>query len=128
MSRTLLNFFLDTLLLIITLLVIWTTCVLWFVFPPATLADGWTLWGWNYNAWARLQFTLLAVIVLAILVHIMLHWNWVCAVLVTRFLGRRHKPDDPAQTLYGVGMLILVIFVIGGSVVVAQMSVRGPLK
>jgi len=40
MSRTLLNFLLDTLLLLITLGLIWTACVLRFVFPTATRAGG----------------------------------------------------------------------------------------
>jgi heme/copper-type cytochrome/quinol oxidase subunit 2 len=126
MSRTTLNFFLDLLLLLITISLIWTSCVLKFVFPPATGAVGWTLWGLSYDAWADLQFSLLAVIVLAILVHIMLHWSWVCGVVQTRFLRRRGKAEDGSQTLYGVSLLVAILLTLSALLLVAQLAVRGP--
>lgn len=126
MSRTILNFFLDLLLLLITVSLIWTSCVLKFVFPPATAAAGWTLWGLTYDAWANLQFSLLAVIVLAILVHIMLHWSWVCGVVQTRFLKRRGKAEDGSQTLYGVSLLVAILLTLSALLLVAQLAVRGP--
>jgi hypothetical protein len=43
MSRTLINFFLDNLMLAITLALVWTAFVLRFVFPAATRAGGWAL-------------------------------------------------------------------------------------
>jgi hypothetical protein len=126
MSRSLINFCLDTLLLLITLGVIWTTCVLKFVFPPATHAGGWTLWGIDYDGWCNVQFTLLGVIALAILVHIMLHWNWVCSIITTRLLRRSGKEDDGIQTLYGVGTLIVFVVATTGLLIVADFMIRRP--
>jgi hypothetical protein len=127
MSRALLNFFLDVILLLITVTLIATTCVLFFVFPPATAAAGWVLWGLDYDGWARLHFGLLAVIAFAILVHVMLHWNWVCSIIATRLLRRSGNVDDGIQTLYGVSTLIVLVMVLSALIVAAQLSIRSPV-
>jgi hypothetical protein len=126
MSRTLVNFFLDALLLALTLALVWTAVVLRFVFPSATRADGWALWGMDYDAWADVHFVLLGVFVFALLLHLMLHWNWVCSVVLTRLLRRPGKVDDGVQTLYGVGTLIAVVLVTLGLLIAAVLSVRPP--
>lgn len=127
MSRTLINFFLDSLLLLITLGVAWSTCVLKFIFPRATHAAGWTLWGLDYNAWSDVQVGLLGLILLAILVHIMLHWSWVCGVIATRLLRRGGKVDDGIQTLYGVGTLIAFVLATTGLLIAAELMIRPPV-
>ncbi len=127
MSRTLVNFFLDLLLLAITLAVIWTTCLLRFVFPPATRAGGWTLWGVDYDGWSNVQSTLLGAIALAILVHLMMHWNWVCGVIAARLLRRSGRVDDGIQTLYGVGTLIVFLLATTGLLIAAGLMIRAPL-
>jgi hypothetical protein len=126
MSRTVVNFCLDVLLLAITVAVIWTTCALKFVFPPATRAGGWTLWGLDYDGWSDVQFGLLGAVALAILVHLMMHWNWVCSVIATRLLRRGGKVDDGVQTLYGVGTLIALILATAGLLIAAQVMIRPP--
>jgi hypothetical protein len=126
MSRTLINFCLDALLLLITFGVAWSTCVLKFIFPRATRAGGWTLWGMDYDAWSDVQGGLLGLILLAILVHIMLHWNWVCGVIATRLLRRGGKADDGLQTLYGVGTLIVFIVATTGLLIAAELMIRPP--
>jgi len=126
MSRTLVNFCLDALLLVITVGVIWTSCLLKFVFPLATRAGGWTLWGMDYDAWCDVQFGLLGAMVFAILVHLMLHWNWVCSVIATRLLRRSGKVDDGIQTLYGVGTLIAFILLATGLLIAAELTIHPP--
>lgn len=128
MSRTLINFVLDLFLLSVTLAIVWTSFVLRFVFPPATTAAGWTLWGASYDAWSDLQFVLLAIVMLAILVHVMLHWTWVCGVIATRIFRRKAKTrDDGSLTLYGVGALIVVFNILGVALAAAHFSVSPPL-
>jgi hypothetical protein len=126
MSRTLINFFLDVLMLAVTLAVIWTTCVLRFVFPAATRAGGWTLWGVDYDAWSNVQTGLLGAIALAILVHLMMHWNWVCGVITARLLRRGGPVDDGIQTLYGVGTLIVFLLATTGLLIAAGLMIRPP--
>ncbi len=73
------NFCLEALLLVLFVACVWCVAVTRFAFPPATAAAG----------WRDLHFGLLCALVLAVLVHVMLHWNWVCGVVTTRLLARR---------------------------------------
>lgn len=129
MSRTLLNFLLDLLLLAIFVGLVWTSCIVRFVFPPGTAADGWTLWGLGYDDWVNIQFNILCVILLAVLVHVMLHWNWVCCVVATRVFRRKgaaNRPDDGTQTLYGVTALMAILLLLGALLLAARLGLVSP--
>lgn len=127
MNKTIFNFVLDVLLLINFLVLVWVSCVLRFAFPPPTSADEFRLWGINYNGWSEFGFLLLALIVLGILVHVMMHWSWVCGVIATKLLGIKAKADDAAQTLYGVGFLMAILLVFAAGLLAAKVSVQSPL-
>jgi len=130
MSRTVVNFFVDLALLLITSTLLWTAVVVYFVFPPGTDAAGWTLWGFGYDDWTSFQFVLLCVVALAILLHVMLHWSWVCGVVVTRLLKRKKSgatADDGSQTIYGVATLIVLLNIIGALVALASLTIRPPV-
>jgi hypothetical protein len=128
-SRTDVNFCLDVALLCLFLAVCALSVILEFVFPVGTSADGWQLWGRNYAEWSRIRFALLATMAAAVLLHVMLHWSWVCGVVTSR-LGTK-KPatahDDPSRTLWGVGLLIVVVNIVGGLVAAAALSIQPPL-
>jgi hypothetical protein len=55
MSRALVNFLLDTLLLMAFAMLVWSGVIVRFVFPPGTDAKGWYLWGLGYDQWATVQ-------------------------------------------------------------------------
>ena len=128
MSRTILNFWLDSLLLLMFLLLVWVSVVLRFVFPAATNAAGWMLWGWTYLQWSGFQFIVLCLMVLGVLLHVMLHWSWVCGVMITRLLPRGEKKarDDGSWTLYGVGLLIVILNVMGAAIAAAALMIQSP--
>ena len=127
MSRTVVNFFLDTALLIAFVLLVWCATILRFVFPPGPNADGWTLWGWDYDRWSALQFGMIGTLAVGFLVHVMLHWTWVCGVIASRFGGdKKSLNDDGIRTLYGVGLLIVALGSIGIGVGAAVLSIRSP--
>lgn len=128
-SRTDVNFVLDTLLLVVFSGLVFVAAVLRFVFPAGTQAAGWTLWGGNYDDWSDAQFALLGTFSLGILVHLMLHWSWVCGVVsarLTRRLGRTVRIDESSQTVYGVGLLIGLLNLIGLAIAAAALSVHAP--
>ncbi len=128
-SKTMVNFLLDSLLLVLAVLLLFSAAVLRFVFPAPTASAGWTLWGYGYDAWANLQFVLVTVFGAAVVVHVMLHWSWVCAVAVNKLLRRTGpgtRPDDGQQTLWGVGMLIVVVNVLGILIGLAYLTIQGP--
>jgi hypothetical protein len=127
MSRTLINFLLDASLLVAFAVLIWSTVIVRFVFPPGPDAKGWHLWGLGYDQWATVQFAMVAVLALGVLIHVMLHWSWVCGVVATRLIrDKKAKVDDGTQTLYGVGLLILLFNVLGLAIAAAALSIHGP--
>ena len=121
------NLLLDAALLITFMALCFAAVVVRFVFPPGPAADGWTLWGLDYDAWGGLQFALLATLAIGILVHVMLHWSWVCTMVASRVSGdRKARVDDGLQTIYGVGLLIVILSAVGLGVAAAVLSVVGP--
>lgn len=121
------NLALDAVLLVNFAALCGAAAIVRFVFPPGPAAKGWLLWGLDYDAWAGIQFGLLAVLTLGILVHVMLHWSWVCNVVAARFSrDRRARIDEGLQTIYGVGLLIALLIVIGIPVAAAWLTIRGP--
>ncbi len=130
MQRTLINFWLDATLLILFLAGLWSTFVIRFVFPPGTLAAGWRLWGWTYDQWADFQFVLIGIFSFAVLIHVMLHWTWVCGVITSRLLrrknGKRRSWDDGTRTLYGVGLIVVLLNALGIAFAAAVLTVQGP--
>ena len=127
---TLINFWLDSLLLVNFLALIWVSTVIRFVFPTASISAGWTLWGFSLDAFLGLQFTLMAVFAFGIVLHLMLHWSWVCGVLFGKILPKKEGaalPDDGTRTIYGVGLMIVILNVLGIFIAAAALSIQSPL-
>ena len=101
-----------------------------FVFPAGIRAEGWLLWGFSYGAWCRFQFLILAMMAGAVVLHVMLHWSWVCGVIASRLgnkkAGTATAKDDPSRTLWGVGLLILIFNLIGVVVATAALTIHAP--
>lgn len=127
-TRTDTNFWLDFTLLVVFLVVLWSSVVIVFVFPPGTQADHWSLWGWGYDQWCEFQFSMISIFALCVLVHLMLHWTWVCGVITSR-LGTKKSAaaqNNGSRTLLGVGLLIVILTVVGMAVAVAAVAIQGP--
>jgi hypothetical protein len=120
------NFWVDAGLLVLLVLLGWESAMLQIVFPAPTLAAGWTLWTLTFDQWRDIQFATLCSLALAILVHLMLHWNWICSVIATQILRTRSRPDEGMQTIYGVATLIAVLHIIAAGVILALVFVRRP--
>jgi hypothetical protein len=126
-TRTDLNFWLDALLLLLFLQLTWVSIVVRYVFPPGTDARGWRLWGGDYDRWCGLQFALLVVFAAALLLHVMLHWSWVCGVVASRLGANKNAlRDDGSQTLWGVGLIIVLANLVGLAVAAAAFSIVAP--
>lgn len=121
------NLVLDIALLVVFVALCFAAVVVRFVFPPGPAAAGWILWGLDFDAWNGVQFGLLATLAGGILVHVMLHWSWVCTMVASRVSGdRKARVDDGLQTIYGVGLLIVILSAVGLGVAAAVLSVVGP--
>jgi len=120
------NLLLDAALLVAFTALAFAAVVVRFVFPPGPAAAGWTLWGLDYDAWGGIQFGLVAILAGGILVHVMLHWSWVCNVIASRLAGRGARVDEGLQTIYGVGLLIGLLLSVGAALAAAVLTIQGP--
>lgn len=130
LTRTDVNFWLDFLLLLLFVAVCTLSVILEFIFPTGTQADGWLLWGYGYGEWSRIRFVVLSALAAAIVLHVMLHWSWVCGVVASRLgakKGGAGAHDDPSRTLWGVGLLIVVVNVVGVVVALAALTIQSPV-
>lgn len=128
-SWTLINFWLDAVLLVAFLALVWLSVMLRYVFPAGTAAQGWELWGLGYDRWIDVQFAVLCVLAAGVLLHVMFHWSWVCGVAVSQVAPHwfgKTKPDDGTRTIIGVGLLIGVLLLGGALIGAAVLSVHQP--
>ncbi len=128
-SRTIVNFVLDSVLLVVFVALMGVSAIVRFVFPPATAAAGWRLWGGSLDDWLVWQFDIVAALTGLIVLHVMLHWTWVCGVIGSKLNRRRDEParlDDGQRTLLGVGLLIVILNIVGGLVAAATLTIHTP--
>lgn len=62
--------------------------ILQFVFPAPEESVGWQLLELRYATWLRLHFASVAMMGLAVLLHLILHWNWVVGFITARVPAR----------------------------------------
>lgn len=128
---TLINFWLDALLLLNFLGLVWVAVIVQFVFPPAEAAIGYLLWGLSLSQWMDVQFAVLSVFVLGILIHLMLHWTWVCGVVSHKLFpgkdGEKWTMDDGQRTIFGVGLMIVLLNLMGLGIAMAMLAVTAPV-
>lgn len=102
------------------LVLAWMLIVIRYVFPRGVRV--WTIWGGAVEDWQDALFGVFCIFSLGIVLHVMLHWDWICATVATRLLGRKAERDDGTQTLIGVGVLVVAIHLIIAGVLAAKVS------
>lgn len=129
MSRASINFLVDCLLLVLLLALLWTSILLRALFPAPSEADGWTIWGMNYDTWSRIQFFLMLALTVAVGIHLILHWTWICGFVagkLSRLRGRRIQLLESHRTIYGVTMLIGILSALLAMLFAASLSTVSP--
>lgn len=124
MSKTVLNFWVDFSLLVVFLTLLWVEVVLYFLFPPGPVGEKMTLWGLSVEHWRGFQFGVICVFAVDILLHVMLHWSWVCSVVAKHILRTKPTRDDGIQTIIGVGVLIAIIHILAAALLAAWFGIE----
>ena len=122
---TIVNFWLDALLLVLFVVQAWMFTVLHAVFPRGAGPD-WTIWNATPLDWSEVLLATFCVFSAAIVLHVMLHWSWICGVVATRLLGRKPGKDDGSHTLIGVGLIVVILHLLAAGWLVTRMSLTGP--
>ena len=125
-SRSVINFWLDAWLLVNLVALGIIAVIVQFIFPPGVAARGWLLWGMSYGQWCSIQFGSLALLAVGVLVHVMLHWTWVCSIIAKRIMKLKELPDDGIRTVYGVAFLIGLLLSSGMVVAIAMFTIQEP--
>lgn len=122
---TIINFWLDVALMILFLVQGWMFAVLHVVFPRGAGSD-WTIWGATALDWSEALFNTYCVFSVAIVLHVMFHWVWICGVVATRLMGCKAGKDDGSHTLIGVGVIVVLIHVLIVGIFAAKVSLIAP--
>ncbi|MDP1798752.1 MAG: hypothetical protein Q8K78_14755 [Planctomycetaceae bacterium] len=122
--KTLINFWLDAVLLLLFLVQAWLLTVVALVFPRDDLRS--TIWGIGFADWLDGLFIVFCTFGVGVTLHVMLHWTWICGTIATRLLGRKATRDDGTQTLLGVGFLIALLHALGAAILAARLSLLTP--
>jgi hypothetical protein len=122
---TIINFWLDVVLLLLYLLQAWMFVVLHVVFPRGAGAD-WKIWGGTPLDWSETLFQLFCLFSVGIALHVMFHWDWICGVVATRILRRRASRDDGSHTLIGVGFIVVLVHLLAAGILAAKVALVGP--
>lgn len=122
MTRTALNFIIDVLTLILILSLAATGLLLRYVLPPGSRGgSGLSLWGWTRHDWGDIHFWIAAALAVLLVLHVALHWNWVCATLERWMRGDRAPAPVSSirRNAAGAAFFAFVAVIVSGFVAVA---------
>lgn len=129
MRRNTLNFLVDALTLLAIFVMIATGLVIRFVLPPGTGGrhggHGLVLWGMGRHDWGGVHFWASIVLGVLLLLHVALHWSWVCMTLYRWMKGTdAGQPGAASRHAYGLGFLVALVVLFGGFTWYAHDAVR----
>ncbi len=121
MNRLLINILTDLLAALALTAMVATGIVIWFILPPGTNRTHW-LWGLLRHDWGTIHAAASAVLLVAVTLHIALHWRWLVTNLCKRAgLGgwaSRH------ERLAGAAVVALLVVPLGAFTLAAAFSAR----
>lgn len=117
MKRGILNYVIDLAALLLLLLIAATGLIQRFVLPPGSGGGrgggpAQVVWGWTRHEWGDVHFWLTAALGIVLLLHVVLHWGWVCA-LSRRIFTRGIDVQLIASWKKNLGGAILLTVVVG---------------
>jgi heme/copper-type cytochrome/quinol oxidase subunit 2 len=122
-----LNFITDLITLLAMVALAGTGLLLRFVLPPGSRGGhGLQLWNLTRHDWGDVHFWLSIVLGTLVVVHVALHWTWVCSLVARRVRsdGRRGGQGAPKRRmLSGVAAVVAVTALLVVFVWVARFSI-----
>lgn len=106
MNKLLVNIVTDLLAAVALTVMVATGIVIWFILPPGTNRTHW-LWGMMRHEWGTLHAAASVVLLLAVSLHVILHWRWLVTNLCKRVgLGPWAARHD---RLAGLGVVLVLV-------------------
>lgn len=121
MNRTIANIVIDIIAAFLFLGMIATGYLLRFPLPPGSNKTL-SLWGYTRHQWGDVHFWISVGLLVVLLVHLVLHWNWIVTVIGKRcHLVKTAHPSLVRSGIFTGGIVILTITLFAWS---AQNSVK----
>jgi hypothetical protein len=128
MRRNTLNFILDAVALIGILALVASGFLMRWVLPPGSRGGaGKSLWGWGRHDIGDAHFYIAAGLVLLLVLHVALHWTWVCGIVGqwARQKGEEIRRIRPlTRNLTGAAFLTVVVLGVAGFLMGARANVE----
>jgi len=130
MRKNTLNFLVDAVTLLVIFGMIATGLMIRFVLPPGTGGrnggHGLVLWGMGRHDWGDVHFWTAVALFVLLLVHVALHWSWVCMTLhrLLRGAGDAGQLNAAKRNIYGIMFLVAVVLIFSGLTWYAGTAVR----
>jgi Domain of unknown function (DUF4405)/Planctomycete cytochrome C len=121
MNRTIANIIIDLIAAFLFLGMITTGYLLHFPLPPGSNKTL-SLWGYTRHQWGEFHFWISLGLLAVLVVHLVLHWNWVVTVIGKRF--HLVKTAHPSLVRSGILTACIVILTITLFAWTAQNSVK----
>ena len=130
MKRTTVNFWIDLVSFVVFLALVLTGLVIYYVLPPcgnctgAGCAEGQapTLWGLGRHDFGAVHFYLALATVALVIVHVCLHWTWVCQT-VCKLAGLNVTTPERGR-FWGALLLIVLMTLTIAVLYLAKTQVR----
>lgn len=123
-QRNTVNFVVDVLTLFVALGLVATGLMMKYIMPPGSGRHGLLLWGWNRHEWGDVHFWLSVSAIALVVIHLFLHWQWVCTTIGRMFTGPGHGAPTRGRRIFGgVAAVVLCVGVVGGFMMLASMNV-----
>ena len=143
MKQNTLNFWVDLVSLIVLLALIYTGILIYYVLPPCDSCTGGscssnmlspcsscpsatcsildkstneaepTLWGLGRHDFGNIHFKLALAMIPLMLIHIILHWSWVCTTIGNLLNLKDNRLNR--KNLYGIIILLFIAILVAGS-------------
>lgn len=116
MRRDTLNFIVDVLALLAVLVLIATGALLTWVVPPGSRGGaGLSFWGLGRHDWGDIHFWVAVALVALMVLHVALHWTWVCLIVTRGLRGGGTPPATSRNVVGAVFLLVLAALLVGFS-------------
>jgi len=130
MKRNTVNFWIDLVSFVVFFVLAFTGLLIYYALPPCgsctgsgcTEENALTLWGFGRHEFGRVHFYLALMTVTLVVIHICLHWTWVCSTLCNLVALKAGSADRRRR--YGMLVLILLVTLTIGILYWAKTQVR----
>lgn len=123
-KRNTLNYITDLVTFLALLAVALTGLLLKFVLPPGSSRERLVLLGLGRHDWGEVHFWSTVALGAALVLHIALHWSWVCGTTRRLLTGKSAAMSGQARGAWGVLAIAVVASIFVGFVALSRAMVE----